>query len=146
MARISFINADGDEVYASAANPLPTSGSGGGGLQPTDITATLPAQWDNTTNTISVKVNTTSDSVCAGNDSRLSNSRTPTGAAGGDLTGSYPNPTIGPGKVTVAQLATATQAKLITQQSAIADLTADPTVDDFNGLLAALRAAGVIAS
>jgi hypothetical protein len=34
------------------------------------------------------------NTVCEGDDSRLSNARTPTGAASGDLAGAYPNPTL----------------------------------------------------
>jgi hypothetical protein len=144
-----FFGPDGDIIPVSAENPLPVTGAGGGGLTPEDITATAPlTATDNGdgTLTLAAAVGVVANTLAAGDDSRFTNARTPTGTAGGDLTGTYPSPTIGSAKVTVAKLATDVTAKLITQQAAIADLTAAPTMADFNALLAALRAAGVIAA
>ena len=42
----------------------------------------------------SPSLGTTASTACAGNDSRLSDSRAPTGTASGDLGGSYPAPTV----------------------------------------------------
>jgi hypothetical protein len=47
------------------------------------------------------------NTVCQGNDGRLSDARAPTGAASGDLTGTYPSPTIAALAVTDAKVAVA---------------------------------------
>jgi len=56
------------------------------------------------------------NTVCEGDDPRLSNARTPTGGAGGDLTGTYPNPTL-VATGTAGTYGSSTQVPVITTDS-----------------------------
>ncbi len=86
----NFLTFDGTSFSCA-----PVTGAAGGTV--TDVTSAnnyLTVATGNSTPVLTVNVGTTANTVAAGNDARFTDARTPSGNAAGDLSGTYPNPSV----------------------------------------------------
>ncbi|WP_413943349.1 tail fiber domain-containing protein [Bdellovibrio sp. HCB-162] len=71
-----------------------TGASGGTVTNVTSANGYITITNGTSTPLVTLNIGTTAGTVAAGNDARFSDARIPTGSAGGDLSGTYPNPSV----------------------------------------------------
>ena len=105
----SGLTIDGSGVVTAAGTytlPEATTSTLGGVIVGTGLAVT--------SGTVSVSYGTSGTTACVGNDSRLSDARAPSGAAGGSLAGTFPNPTLAATAVTAAAYGSASSVATFT--------------------------------
>ncbi|MEK2645806.1 tail fiber domain-containing protein [Bdellovibrio sp. BCCA] len=85
-----FLSWNGTALSCAAV----TGASGGTVTSVTSANSYISVANGTSTPQLTLNVGTTAGTVAAGNDSRFTDARTPTGGAGGDLSGNYPNPSV----------------------------------------------------
>ncbi|UOF02296.1 tail fiber domain-containing protein [Bdellovibrio reynosensis] len=86
----SFLTYDGTSFSCAGV----AGASGGTVTNVTSANAYATVTNNTTSPVITLNVGTAANTLAAGNDARFTDARTPTGNAGGDLSSTYPNPTV----------------------------------------------------